>query len=130
MRHMHRNDAFKQIRVGEEQELGEFPESANLVDGKWSTLKRVVRAWWDHHPANVALDIAKPLVGQCARKYPFRVLGIAAGVGAAFIFFKPWRLMSLGGIVLAAMKPSDITGVVLSMLTPSSQDSNNQQGNK
>ena len=130
VRHMQRHDAPKQIRDREEEEPGELPGAANPGDGKWSAFKRAARAWWHHHPANVALDFATPLVGQYARKHPFRVLGIAAGTGAAFIFFKPWRLMSVGSIVLATMKPSDITGVVLSMLTPSPQDINNQQGNE
>ena len=97
-------------------------EPSHHYESKWSAFKRAARIWWYHHPANVALDIAKPVLGKYAKEYPFRVLGIAAGVGAAAVLLKPWRLVSLGGLVLAAMKSSDIKGVILSVLTPSSRN--------
>lgn len=130
VRHMQRHDGPEQFHDGERHELDGPPGSLNSGGGKWGAFKRGARAWWHHHPANVALDFAKPVVGEYARNHPFRVLGISASVGAAFVFFKPWRLMSVSGILLAAMKPSDITGFVLSMLTPSPQDVNEQQGNE
>ncbi|MDB5965648.1 MAG: hypothetical protein JWQ72_2148, partial [Polaromonas sp.] len=40
---------------------------------------------------------------------------------------KPWRLISLGGLLLAAMKSSDITGVVLSVLTPEQETDPSRQ---
>lgn len=32
-----------------------------------------------------------------AQAHPLKVAGIAAGVGAATVVLRPWRLMSLGG---------------------------------
>lgn len=130
LRHMQRHDDRKQPHDGENQEHDDSVGWVNAGDGKWGAFKRAVQTWWHHHPANVALDFAKPVVGQYARKSPFKVLGIAAAIGAALVLFKPWRVVSLGGIALAAMKSSDITEVVLSMLTPSPQDSNHQQRNE
>lgn len=91
-------------------------------ESKWTAFRRAARSWWYHHPANVALDVAKPLLGKYTKEYPFRVLGIAAGIGAAAVFMKPWRLVSIGGLLLAVMKSSDIKGVILSVLTPSPQN--------
>ena len=49
------------------------------------------------------LDILKPVVASYAKSHPVKTLGIAAGLGAAIIVFKPWRLISIGGL-LAVLK--------------------------
>ena len=127
VRHMQRNDGPKQREGLEDDDYALSDQDS--AGGKWGAFKRAARTWWHHHPANVALDLATPVVGDYARKHPFKVLGIAAGVGAVAIVLKPWRLVSLGGILLATMKSSDITGMVLSMLTPSPHDTENQPEN-
>ncbi len=52
---------------------------------------------------NQILDILKPVVASYAKSDPIKTLGIAAGVGAAIVVFKPWRLISIGGL-LAMLK--------------------------
>jgi hypothetical protein len=52
---------------------------------------------------NQILDILKPVVASYAKSDPIKTLGIAAGLGAAMIVFKPWRLISIGGL-LAVLK--------------------------
>ena len=52
---------------------------------------------------NQILDILKPVVASYAKSDPIKTLGIAAGLGAAIIVFKPWRLISIGGL-LALLK--------------------------
>lgn len=52
---------------------------------------------------NQILDILKPVVASYAKSHPVKTLGIAAGLGAAIIVFKPWRLISIGGL-LAVLK--------------------------
>ena len=52
---------------------------------------------------NQILDILKPVVASYAKSDPIKTFGIAAGVGAAIIVFKPWRLISIGGL-LAVLK--------------------------
>jgi len=52
---------------------------------------------------NQILDILKPVVASYAKSDPIKTLGIAAGLGAAIIVFKPWRLISIGGL-LAVLK--------------------------
>ena len=122
VRHMKPRDDREVHRT---EEVESHDAQSSSVGGKWLVFKRAMRAWWYHHPANVALDVAKPLVGKYAHQHPMKILAISAGVGAAVVFLRPWRLFSLGGLVLAAMKSSDIAGVVASMFSPSLQDEPN-----
>jgi hypothetical protein len=52
---------------------------------------------------NQILDILKPVVASYAKSDPVKMLGIAAGLGAAIVVLKPWRLLTLGGL-LAVLK--------------------------
>jgi len=105
----------------------EVGETSKPTGGNWALLKRGLSSWWYHHPANLAIDVAKPIIGRYAQEHPARLIGIAAVVGAAAVFLKPWRLISLGGIAVAAMKSSDLTNIVMSMLSQSSQLSQQSQ---
>ena len=108
----------------------EVGETSKPSGGNWALLKRGLSSWWYHHPANLAIDVAKPIIGRYAREHPTKLIGIAAVVGAATVFLKPWRLISLGGIAVAAMKSSDLTNIVMSMLFQSSQSSQQSQNSK
>jgi hypothetical protein len=44
------------------------------------------------------LHILQPVVASYAKSNPMKTLGIAAGVGAAMVVFKPWRLITLGSL--------------------------------
>lgn len=129
VRHMQRHDQDTLDNQGNSGNFGFADESEDdLRDGNhghWALIKRALKSWWHHHPASIAIDVARPLIGRYAQEHPVQLVSIAAGVGVAAVMFKPWRLMSLGGIVLAAMKSSDLTGIVLSMLSPSNQTSAN-----
>ena len=52
---------------------------------------------------NQILDILKPVVASYAKSDPVKTLGIAVGLGAAIVVLKPWRLLTLGGL-LAVLK--------------------------
>lgn len=52
---------------------------------------------------NQILDILKPVVASYAKSDPIKTLGIAASLGAAIVVLKPWRLISIGGL-LAVLK--------------------------
>lgn len=87
------------------------------TSGMWHTVRRAVRAWWHHHPAQLALDLAKPVLGKYAEEKPLQLLGIAATVGAAVVLVRPWRLVSVTGLAVAALKSSEATGLLLSLLS-------------
>lgn len=112
--HMHRNDHPKR-----EDDAG-LPfgnDASSPPTGTWALIKNTVLSWWYHHPANIAVDIVKPLIGRYGRSNPVKLLGISAGVGVAVVMLKPWRLISIGGILLAIMKSADISGALLSMFS-------------
>ena len=52
---------------------------------------------------NQLLHILQPVVASYAKSNPLKTFGIAAGVGAAVVILKPWRLMTLGSL-LAVLK--------------------------
>ena len=83
----------------------------------WQTLKHTIHGWWQHHPAQLALDLAIPVLGKYAEKKPLQLLGLAAGAGAAIVLIRPWRLVSVTGLLLTALKSSKVSTLVLSLLT-------------
>ena len=89
--------------------------------GSWAIFKHTVKVWWHHHPANIACEMVQPLVKIYATDHPYKVLAISAGLGAAAVLIKPWRLVSVSALLASAMKTSNISGVVLSMLASSIQ---------
>jgi hypothetical protein len=95
--------------------------------GSWSFIKHALGAWWQHHPVSAALNLVRPVLGQYAREKPLQLLGIAAVAGAAAVAFKPWRLVSLGSVLLATLKSSEISGALLSMLSRPAQDNEQTQ---
>ncbi len=125
VRHMH-HDEHEEDNPGSHGRLlidGQSPQS----DSTWAIIKHAVRAWWQHHPVSAAFDLAEPVVSRYARDKPFKLLGIAAGAGVAIAVFKPWRLISLGGVLFAAMKSSDISSALFSILSSPPNESANSR---
>ena len=91
----------------------------------WQVIKRAVRAWWQHHPAQLAFDLAQPVLGRYAEEKPLRLLGVAAGVGAAVVLLRPWRLVSLSGLLIATLKSSELSGFLLSLLSTKPESTTN-----
>ncbi|MFC5498316.1 hypothetical protein ACFPOE_12295 [Caenimonas terrae] len=85
---------------------------------RWlSGMSSAARTWWSHHPAQMAVEMATPALRGVMRKHPFPVLGACAGVGALLVVTRPWRLISLTTLVVAIVKSSQLSGVVMSALT-------------
>lgn len=87
--------------------------------GTWGIIKRAVRVWWQHHPAQMAVNLAKPVLGKYAKEKPFQLLGLAIGLGAVAALVRPWRLVSITGLALGALKSSEVSGLLLSLLSAS-----------
>lgn len=94
---------------------------ANGQTSVWKTLKRSALTWWRHHPAHLAIDVAtgvaKPVLSKYADEKPIQLLGVAAALGAAVVLVRPWRLVSLTGLLLATVKSSDLTPALMSLIT-------------
>lgn len=118
----HRRDvpenSDEQILMTEElREEATRSTSSGFSSGTMRLLKRGIRTWWRHHPANFAVSVAQPLLGRYASQSPFQLLAISAAVGAAIVVIKPWKLVSMGGIALATLKSSEFSGLLMSMLS-------------
>ena len=122
VRHMSRDD--KQSHGDEAQDglPGEDDAAFSEGGGTWGLFKQAIGAWWHHHPVSVAFSLARPVIGRYAEEKPLQLLGIAAAAGAAAVVIKPWRLVSLGSVLLATFKSSEISGALLSMLSRPPQD--------
>jgi len=83
----------------------------------WQVLTQAVMAWWQHHPVQLAIDIGRPFLSNYARDKPLQLLGIAAGIGAAAVLVKPWRLVSVTGLALAALRSTRLSSTLISLLS-------------
>ncbi len=94
----------------------------------WKTARRTVQAWWRHHPAHTALDVASglahPVLNRYAQDKPIQLLGAAAALGAALVVIRPWRLVSITGLLLATLKSSGLTPTLLSLLAAQAELNN------
>jgi hypothetical protein len=104
-----------------EVDENERPREAPITT--WDIVKHAVSAWWHRHPIHMACDLARPVLGKYADKQPVRLLLVAGGIGAAAAILRPWRLISLGGVLLATLKSSELSSVLHSLLSTSSHDS-------
>lgn len=95
--------------------------------GTWSILKHALDAWWHHHPVSVAFGLAKPALKRYAEEKPLQLLGIAAAAGAAAVVLRPWRLVSIGSVLLATLNSPELSGALVSMLSSTSPSSEQTQ---
>ena len=86
-------------------------------DGWLGHLRHALGTWWRYHPAHMGVEMATPLLAAYARRKPVQFLGIAAAVGAAIVVLRPWRLISATGIVVALLKSSQLSGLVMSAMS-------------
>jgi hypothetical protein len=97
-------------------------------DGWLGGVTSAARAGWRHHPAQLAVEMATPALRSYMRRRPFQVLALSAGVGALLVVTRPWRLISLTTLVVAIVKSSQLSGVVMSALSDAQGWQSQQQG--
>jgi hypothetical protein len=97
-------------------EHGGSPTEIDASASTWSLVKQTAMSWWRSHPASLALDFAQPKFHRFAEQQPGKLLAISAGLGAAAVLFRPWRLISLTGLVFAALKSSEVAGLASALL--------------
>ena len=86
-----------------------------------SLLSQGYQAWWKHQPSKIAFDLGRSYLHEFAVAKPVLLVAIAAGVGAAVVTFKPWRLISFTGLALAALKSTRLRDSMLSYLANQKQ---------
>jgi hypothetical protein len=87
--------------------------------GWFARLRRAARAWWRYHPAHLGLELVTPALASYGRKKPMQYLGLAAALGGVIVLARPWRLISVTGLIVAIAKSSQLSSVVLSALSTS-----------
>lgn len=99
------------------QQAGEQPEHGSGPGGWFASLKHAAGAWWRHHPAHLGLELATPALSSYASSKPAQFLGIAAALGAVIVVARPWRLISVTGLVVAVLKSSQLSSLVMSAMS-------------
>ena len=84
--------------------------------GRWDGVKSALQDWWRNHPLHMGLEMAQPAVIAYARERPLRLLALSAAAGAALVLARPWRLISVTGLLMAAIRSPQLSSAVLSAL--------------
>ncbi|MDM0038100.1 hypothetical protein QTH89_16850 [Variovorax sp. J22G21] len=94
------------------------PRKPSLFDRvAWLPVARsMAERWWRRHPANAVGQLARPVLDRYARENPAKLVAVAAAAGAVIVLVRPWRLLSVGALVAAALKSSDIADMVTTVM--------------
>jgi hypothetical protein len=122
-------------RRPERRESVDFEQEAQHDDGgrefgrsgpsSWfAGLKRAVGGWWQQHPARFALELATPALSDYAGRKPVQFLAIAGAVGAVAMIARPWRLISATGLLMAVIKSSQLSGLIMSAMSATDDPGN------
>lgn len=84
--------------------------------GWWPVFSSLASTWWSRHPLNAVAHMARPVIASYARREPVKLLGAAALAGAVIVVVRPWRLISAGALLAAALRPSEISAFAMTML--------------
>ena len=96
------------------------PDAEDMRDegaGWFGHLRHAVRTWWRYHPAHMAVDLATPLMRNYARRKPGQLLLISLGVGAALTFARPWKVISIGTLLVALLKSSQLSSLLMAAMS-------------
>lgn len=115
---------------GSDQNGVSHEENAGGGNTALHKLVHTVRVWWRHHPAKMALEIAEPALQQYARHKPYQLIGMAAAAGIATVFIRPWRLVSITGLLLATAKSSGLASMALSLASSQFKSYGSKQSSK
>ena len=80
-------------------------------------MKHAVRTWWRYHPAHMAVDLATPLMRGYAQRKPLQLLGISLAAGALLTFARPWKVISIGTILVAVLKSSQLSHLAMAAMS-------------
>jgi hypothetical protein len=119
-----RRDEKKEARHARDREQVEQdtqdwePSEEDEDPARWfARLKRAAVAWWRTHPARLGVELAKPVLSRYAARNPAQFLGMAVAGGAIVVIARPWRLVSMPGLIVALLKSSQFSSVVMSAMS-------------
>jgi hypothetical protein len=115
---IHRRDRHRERGEPDDEPGAAFEkESAGGVASWVAGFKRAAVGWWRQQPASMGLELATPLLSEYASKRPGRFLAIAAVAGAVVMVARPWRLISATGLLVALLKSSQLSELLMSALS-------------
>ena len=85
----------------------------------WGHAREIATHWWRYHPARAAVDFARPALSSYAGRQPAKYLGIAAVAGAALFLMRPWKLISVTGVLVALVKSPQVAALVMQAMSSS-----------
>jgi hypothetical protein len=85
--------------------------------GWFGRIKHAVGTWWRYHPAHMAVELTTPLMRGYARRKPGQLLAISLAAGAALTFVRPWRLISLTTLLVALLKSSQLSSLLMAAMS-------------
>jgi len=119
-RHSVRDDMRQERLEGSDGEQQAWDEADDHGGGPraWvSHFKHAAMSWWRQHPAHFGVELATPMLSKFASRKPVQFLAIAAAVGAVVVIARPWRLISLTGLIVAIVKSSQLSSVLMSAMS-------------
>lgn len=90
--------------------------SSQAPASPWRSAGEAARRHWEDHPAHLAAGLITPLLSRFGQRHPLAFLGIAAAIGAALVMARPWKLISVTGVLVAALKSSNLASLAMSVL--------------
>lgn len=84
--------------------------------GAMRVVGAAIEAWWEQNPLAVLPKIAKPLVEEQVRRYPWQAIGLSAAAGAALVLLKPWRRFPAGHLAGALFRTTSVSAITAAAL--------------
>ena len=66
---------------------------------------------------NIPACCARPALTAYARRKPLLYIGAAAAAGAALFYMRPWKLISVTGVLLALVKSPQVASLAMRALS-------------
>ncbi|MEY2802579.1 MAG: hypothetical protein RL513_2164 [Pseudomonadota bacterium] len=92
------------------------PPYAQDSGAGWRGLRDAVRGHWQGQRAPLLVRLATPLLAHWGRHHPLALIGIAAAAGVLLVLARPWRMVSVTGLVLAALKSPYLASLAMNLL--------------
>ncbi len=128
LEHIHRKELRRHGQLEDDRNpdseagaaAGEPPRARRRAGPGWyEAAHEMLGGWWRYHPAHMALDLARPALTAYARRRPVQYLGVAAVAGAALFYLRPWKLISVTGVLLAIVKSPQVASLVMQAMSVS-----------
>jgi hypothetical protein len=83
----------------------------------WRSAREAACHYWEGHPARLLLALASPVISRWGQRHPLAFVAGAAGAGALLVLARPWKLISVSSVLLAALKSPHLSSLAMSILT-------------